>query len=175
MRAVVQRVLSASVRRGSPEHSHEPANTIQAGLLVLLGIHRDDQSADLEWMVKKILSLRLFDGEDGTTRWKRSVKEMGMEILCISQFTLYGKAVKGSKPDFHDSMAGPESLPMYEEFLSRLGALYLPEKIQRGFFGEAMEIDAKMNGPVTITLDSPPLKGNTPKKPAVPASGDADE
>ena len=155
MRAVVQRVLSASVRRKSAEAS-DPGNSIREGILVLLGIHRDDQTSDLEWMVNKILSLRIFDGEDGA-RWKRSVKDMNLEILCISQFTLYGK-LKGSKPDFHGSMAGPESLPMYEEFLTRLGALYSPEKIQRGFFGEFMLIDSTMSGPVTITLDSPEKK-----------------
>jgi D-aminoacyl-tRNA deacylase len=151
MRAVVQRVLKASVQRKAGETS---SNSIQEGLLVFLGIHRNDQQADLEWMVKKLLNLRLFDDEEGT-RWKRSVKEAGLEILCISQFTLYAKSHKGSKPDFHGSMAGPDSLPMYEDLLSRLGVLYLPEKIQKGFFGEGMLISSEMNGPVTITLDSP--------------------
>lgn len=171
MRAVIQRVLAASVQRApsstppspavltEPESldPHFPTNSINEGLLVLLGIHRDDTDVDLEWMVKKLLNLQVFnDAQDA--RWKLAVRELNMEILCISQFTLYGNTAKGKKPDFHSSMAGPESQPMYERFLQRLGEEYDINRIQKGFFGERMLIDSRMDGPVTIILDSPVKK-----------------
>ena len=151
MRAVIQRVVRASVRRKADQ---EEINSIQNGLLIFIGIHRDDKVYDdVDWMVKKILNLKLFDDEAGG-RWKCSVKEMNYEILCISQFTL-NCTLKGTKPDFHHSMLGPESQPVYELLLQRLGVFYNHSKIQRGFFGVSMLIDSEMDGPVTITIDSP--------------------
>ncbi|OQV22874.1 putative D-tyrosyl-tRNA(Tyr) deacylase 1 [Hypsibius exemplaris] len=175
MRAVVQRVFHASIRPRAADSVEEP-RSISAGLLIFLGIHRTDQSADLEWMVKKILGLRLFDAEDGS-EWKLTVKEAGAEILCISQYTLLAITSKGSKPDFHECMPGAESEPMYEKVLTQLGKLYAPDKIQKGFFGVTTRISCEMNGPVTITLDSP-KKNPAPvtTKVAVvekPATGDA--
>ncbi|XP_055330731.1 D-aminoacyl-tRNA deacylase-like [Paramacrobiotus metropolitanus] len=174
MRATVQRVLHASVRRAAPSGASTPVeqgdgenvqgptiNSIGPGLLVLLGIHRDDKDADLEWMVKKLLTLKVFN-DDNNARWKLSVMDLGLEILCISQFTLYGRTNKGPKPDFHLSMLGPESQPFYERFLQRMGEMYDAGKIQKGFFGERMIIDSQMDGPVTIVLDSP-QKDSLPK------------
>ncbi|GAV08905.1 hypothetical protein RvY_18529 [Ramazzottius varieornatus] len=152
MRAVIQRVVRASVRK---KDAQEEVSSIQHGLLIFIGVHRDDKvPVDVDWMVKKILNLRLYDDKAGG-RWKHSVKEMNYEILCISQFTLYANTMKGSKPDFHHSMLGPESFPVYELLIERLGASYDASKIQRGFFGEHMLIDSEMDGPVTITIDSP--------------------
>ncbi|ORX96130.1 D-tyrosyl-tRNA deacylase [Basidiobolus meristosporus CBS 931.73] len=148
MRAVLQRVLNASVSVDGKQVS-----SINNGICVLIGIAVTDTQKDLEHMVKKILNVRVFNDENDRP-WTKSVKDLDLEILCVSQFTLYGKTTKGSKPDFHDSMKSDTSRAFYEEFLKKLGAAYNPSKIQDGVFGAHMVVSIANDGPVTLELDS---------------------
>ncbi|KAG8883505.1 D-tyrosyl-tRNA(Tyr) deacylase [Tulasnella sp. 331] len=148
MRAIIQRVSSAAVTV-----DNDIVGKISKGLLVLIGIGVDDTPADMEAIAKKILAVRVFDDENGTM-WKHGVKDIGGEVLCVSQFTLMAKTTKGSKPDFHGAMGSESSRSMYSNLLSRLGELYDPSKIQDGRFGAMMSVSIMNEGPVTIPIDS---------------------
>lgn len=102
--------------------------------------------------VRKILNTRLFDN-DGK-RWQKSVTDEKLEILCISQFTLYHR-LKGNKPDFHLAMGGDKAQNLYEKLLKQLGDSYDPNKIRDGKFGAMMEVTIVNSGPVTIEIESP--------------------
>lgn len=105
------------------------------------------------------MTLKVFnDGPD--KRWQKSVKEAGLELLIISQFTLC-HTFKGTKPDFHLSMGADQSKPFFEEFIERLKKEYAADKVQTGKFGAHMHIDLKLDGPVTLVIDSP---AKQPKK-----------
>ncbi|KAF8934476.1 D-tyrosyl-tRNA deacylase 1-like protein [Dissophora ornata] len=170
MRAVLQRVLQASV-----EVNGQQISKIKQGLCVLVGLSVDDTSADIDFMVRKLLSVRVFDSshnaqssasEDGGPQdsssdasappkmWAKSVVDIGGEILCVSQFTLYGQVLKGSKPDFHLSMKSETSKQMYHDFLDRLKRAYHPDRIKDGEFGAMMLVNIANDGPVTLELDS---------------------
>ncbi|KAL1944783.1 hypothetical protein VTO73DRAFT_3213 [Trametes versicolor] len=148
MRAIVQRVSSASVTVDS-----EVISTIGRGLMVLVGIGRDDTATDLESLTKQILSLKVFSDESSGAMWKKNVKDIDGEVLCVSQFTLLASTPKG-KPDFHRAMASGPSRDLYGSFLKRMGELYGPEKIKDGQFGAMMDVRLTNEGPVTFTLDS---------------------
>ncbi|KAJ2888224.1 D-tyrosyl-tRNA(Tyr) deacylase [Coemansia asiatica] len=148
MRAVLQKVLQARVTVGD-----RIVGDIGQGVCVLVGISHEDTKEDLEYMAKKILSIRVFDDENGSM-WKKSVKDLNLQVLCVSQFTLYGKTTKGSKPDFHEAMKSSESKQVFDDFVNRLGQLYDPEKIQTGEFGAMMRVSLVNDGPVTLELDS---------------------
>lgn len=148
MRAVIQRVLKASVKVGD-----NLVGSIEKGLCVLVGISHDDTDTDLEYIVRKILNIRLFSDDKDETRWNKSVMDKDLEVLCISQFTLYS-TLKGNKPQFHLAMKSDTSRDVYMKVLSELGRLYKEDKIQRGQFGEKMEVNIVNDGPVTIILDS---------------------
>ncbi|KAI0256583.1 D-tyrosyl-tRNA deacylase [Lactifluus subvellereus] len=148
MRAVVQRVLSASVTVDS-----ETVSQISRGLMVLVGIGVDDNASDIEILTKKILSLKIFSNSSGNM-WKASVKDVQGEILCVSQFTLMANTSKGNKPDFHRAMSADQSRPLYASFLQYMGTQYSPEKIKDGRFGAMMNVSLTNEGPVTFTLDS---------------------
>ncbi|GAB5587299.1 D-tyrosyl-tRNA(Tyr) deacylase [Umbelopsis nana] len=155
MRAVLQRVARASVSVDG-----QVVSAIGKGICVLVGIGVDDNESDIDYMVRKLLSLRVFD--EGGVMWKKSVQDMDYELLCVSQFTLFAKTTKGSKPDFHSSMKTSEANEMYQKFLLKLGQAYSPEKIKGfeleklkdGVFGAMMMVDILNEGPVTIELDS---------------------
>ncbi|CAO3683418.1 unnamed protein product [Umbelopsis vinacea] len=147
MRAVLQRVARASVSVDG-----QVVSAVGKGICVLVGIGVDDNESDIDYMVRKLLSLRVFD--EGGVMWKRSVQDMDYELLCVSQFTLFAKTTKGSKPDFHSSMKTAEANEMYTKFLVKLGKAYKPEKIKDGVFGAMMQVDIVNEGPVTIELDS---------------------
>ncbi|KAF9174335.1 D-tyrosyl-tRNA(Tyr) deacylase [Mortierella sp. AD011] len=158
MRAVLQRVLQASV-----EVNGQQISKIKQGLCVLVGLSVDDTTADLDFMVRKLLSVRVFDSNQGVLEggssdppkmWSKSVVDIGGEILCVSQFTLYGQVIKGSKPDFHLSMKSDTSRQMYHEFLDRLRKAYKPDLIKDGEFGAMMLVNIANDGPVTLELDS---------------------
>ncbi|KAF8607836.1 D-tyrosyl-tRNA deacylase [Ceratobasidium sp. AG-I] len=149
MRAVIQRVSSASVTVNS-----EVVSSISAGLMCLIGIGDDDTSKDSEYIANKILSLKVFDDPSTGAMWKRSVKDIEGEILCVSQFTLMAKTIKGAKPDFHKAMAGEVSRPMYAEFLDILGRAYSHTRVRDGQFGAMMSVSLTNEGPVTLTIDS---------------------
>ena len=139
MRALVQRVSRAAVRVGGAEVA-----AIGPGLLVLLGVTHADDEAICDRLADKVAALRIFEDADG-----RMNEALGArEVLCVSQFTLYGDARKGNRPGFV-AAAGPELAdPLYERFCSRLGA-------RRGVFGAHMEVELVNDGPVTLWLDYP--------------------
>ncbi|KAH9287415.1 D-tyrosyl-tRNA(Tyr) deacylase [Echinococcus granulosus] len=164
MRVVIQRVKSASVHVDG-----QLISEIGRGLMVLVGISRDDGEKDVAYMARKIVNLRLFEDEEKHRRWDRSVKDIGGEILCVSQFTLYS-LLKGNKLDFHLAMSPDPSMALYESFLSKVRSEYkAPDKVKDGVFGAMMDVSLVNDGPVTITLDSrtpdppprSPLKAST--------------
>ncbi|KAL5490004.1 DTD1 [Sanghuangporus weigelae] len=150
MRAVIQRVASASVTV-----DNDVISKISRGLMVLVGIGVDDTEADMQQTANKIISLHVFNDTDNpSVMWKKTVKDINGEILCVSQFTLMANTTKGNKPDFHRAMGGDQSRQLYGSLLERLGTLYSPDKIKDGKFGAMMEVSLTNEGPVTFTIDS---------------------
>nr|CAD7198257.1 unnamed protein product [Timema douglasi]CAD7404749.1 unnamed protein product [Timema poppensis] len=147
MKAIIQRVVQASV-----SVEDELINSIGKGLCVLIGISRDDTKKDMEYIARKLLNLRLFENEEGK-KWDVSVKDKRLEILCISQFTLYS-VLKGNKPDFHNAMSGDTSEQFYNEFLALLRSQYQPDLVKDGKFGAYMQVLIQNDGPVTVELES---------------------
>uniref|UniRef100_S4RP72 D-aminoacyl-tRNA deacylase n=1 Tax=Petromyzon marinus TaxID=7757 RepID=S4RP72_PETMA len=132
----------------------EQVSSIGRGLCVLLGISRDDTEREIDFMVRKILGLRVFEGAEGRP-WSSSVAEARGEVLCVSQFTLQA-VLKGNKPDFHLAMAGERAEPFYRLFLERLRSAYRPELVKGGWeFGALMRVHIENDGPVTIQIESP--------------------
>ena len=145
MRAVVQRVSRAQVTVNG-----EIVGKIGLGLLVLLGVGRDDGEADATYLAEKIAGLRVF--EDAQGKMNRSVQEVGGSVLAVSQFTLYGDVRRGKRPSF-DAAAPPEKArQLYEFFVEQIRAAGLP--CETGRFQEMMKVDLVNEGPVTILLDS---------------------
>ena len=145
MRAVVQRVCSASVT----VHGRT-VGSIQRGLLVLVGIGRDDSDKDVTYVVDKILQLRLFADGDGTMNL--SVKDVGGSVLVVSQFTLYGDCRRGRRPSYINA-SDPETARLrYEAVVAGLRRDGLP--VETGEFQAMMEVDSINDGPVTLLLDS---------------------
>ncbi|KAI2806003.1 D-tyrosyl-tRNA(Tyr) deacylase [Blomia tropicalis] len=149
MKALIQRVKSASVIVDGNVISQ-----IGQGLCVLIGISRDDTEKDSEWICNKILKLCLFDNPENGKRWSANVQTNQLEILCVSQFTLY-TTLKGNKPDFHHAMEQSKSSEFYKRFLDRMRQQYQDDKIQDGQFGAMMEVNIVNDGPVTIQIESP--------------------
>ena len=146
MRAVVQRVTSARVRVGD-----RVVGAIDRGLLVLVGVARDDGPADIAYVTAKIRDIRIFDGEDGKPN-DRSVLDIGGSVLLVSQFTLYGDIRKGRRPSF-DAAAPPEhARRVYEELVRELAAASLA--VATGEFRASMDVELVNEGPVTILVDS---------------------
>ena len=146
MRAVVQRVSTARVRVGD-----RVTGEIGRGLLVLLGVGRDDGAGDVSYVAGKIRDIRVFEGENGKLM-DRSVLEIGGSVLVVSQFTLYGDIRKGRRPSF-DAAAPPEvARALYEDLVRELRAAPLP--VATGEFQATMEVELVNDGPVTILIDS---------------------
>lgn len=147
MRAVVQRVLSASVTVAG-----EVVGEIDGpGLVVLLGVTHEDGDTEVAWMARKIWDLRIM-------REERSAAELGAPVLVVSQFTLYGDARKGRRPTWNAAAPGPVSEPVYEAVcaeLERLGTT-----VARGSFGADMQVALVNDGPVTLILESAPPPGS---------------
>ncbi|WWC61163.1 D-tyrosyl-tRNA(Tyr) deacylase [Kwoniella dejecticola CBS 10117] len=148
MRAVIQRVINASVVVDG-----QTISSIGKGLLVLVGIDRYDEPSDASQIIKKILTARLFDDDTGSM-WKKSVKDIDGEVLCVSQFTLLAKFKASTKPDFHESMSTIPGKAFYTTFMDDLKKAYHPNKIKDGQFGAMMQVSLTNDGPVTILLDS---------------------
>jgi D-tyrosyl-tRNA(Tyr) deacylase len=145
MRAVAQRVASVRLAADGVPHSE-----IGAGLLVYLGVGRDDAALDAEWMADKIAGLRVFKDDDG--RMNLSVLDLGLEVMIVSQFTLYGDARKGKRPSY-DNAAPPErARELYELVASLVRARGISTAM--GKFQASMLIESAVDGPVTILLDS---------------------
>ena len=146
MRAVIQRLLSGSV-----EVKGNITGSIGKGLLVFACWEDTDTNDDLEWLSKKITSLRIFNDESGVMNL--SVKEIGGEILLVSQFTLYASTKKGNRPSYIRAAKPEVSIPLYEKFAQLLES-ELTRPIQTGIFGAEMKVSLVNSGPVTIIIDS---------------------
>lgn len=146
MRVVVQRVSSASVTIGGTVKS-----AIGQGLLVLLGVGPADEQADLDYLVKKVAGLRIFDDENGVMN--RSVVETGGEVLVVSQFTLMASTKKGNRPSYIGAAGHELAVPMYEAFCAALSAA-IGRSVGTGEFGAEMAVALVNDGPVTICMDS---------------------
>ena len=146
MRILVQRVRHAAVEIGGEEVSR-----IGQGLLVLVGIEAADGEEDIEWLVKKLLGLRIFDDEQGVMNL--DVRQVGGEVLVVSQFTLHASTKKGNRPSYIRSSPEAVSRPMYERFVARIEA-ELGQKVPTGEFGADMQVSLVNDGPVTIWIDS---------------------
>jgi D-aminoacyl-tRNA deacylase len=141
VRALVQRVASASVTVGD-----DLVSEIGPGLLVLLGVKNGDTDADADKVARKLLALRVFEDDDG--KMNRSVADVEGEILCVSQFTLYGDTRKGNRPSFVAAAVAEHAEPLYELFCERTGSV-------RGEFGAHMLVELVNDGPVTLLLETP--------------------
>jgi D-tyrosyl-tRNA(Tyr) deacylase len=145
MRAVVQRV-----RRASVEVEGQVVGEIGGGLLVLLGIARDDARQDAEYLVEKITGLRIFEDAEG--RMNLSLAETGGSLLVVSQFTLYGDVRRGKRPSWSDAAPPDVAEPLYELFV-RLAQASI-KRVETGSFRKMMQVELVNDGPVTILLDS---------------------
>jgi D-tyrosyl-tRNA(Tyr) deacylase len=140
VRALVQRVAEASVSVDGDEVAR-----IGAGLLVLLGVRRGDGVEEADRIARKVRALRVFDDADG--RMNLSLEDVEGEVLCVSQFTLYGDARKGNRPSFVDAAAPEHAEPLYERVREALDA-------QGGVFGARMSVSLVNDGPVTLLVES---------------------
>jgi D-tyrosyl-tRNA(Tyr) deacylase len=145
MRAVVQRVSRARITVNG-----ETTGEIGLGLLVLLGVGRDDTEADATYLAEKVAGLRIF--EDDQDKMNRSMQDVGGSVLAVSQFTLYGDVRRGKRPSFDAAAAPEKARQLYELFVERIRAAGL--KCETGRFQEMMKVELVNEGPVTILLDS---------------------
>ncbi|MCB0478977.1 MAG: D-tyrosyl-tRNA(Tyr) deacylase [Crocinitomicaceae bacterium] len=146
MRVVIQRVSSSKVSIDS-----KIVGSIGQGLNLLLGIEEADESSDIEWLVQKIVNLRIFSDAEG--KMNLSIKDIDGEILLISQFTLHASYKKGNRPSFIKSARPDQAIPLYESFKKQL-AIELGKEVASGEFGADMKVDIQNDGPVTIVMDS---------------------
>jgi len=145
MRVVLQRVAHASVTV-----EEKVIGKIQRGFLLLVGVTHDDAMEDMEYLVRKIVQMRIFEDEEG--KLNRSIQDIGGEILSVSQFTLYANTKKGNRPSFSKAAPGDVALKMFEQFNGLLRDTGIP--VETGQFGADMKVELLNDGPVTILLDS---------------------
>ena len=145
MRIVLQRVSHASVTV-----EEKVIGKIQRGFLLLVGVTHDDAMEDMEYLVRKIVQMRIFEDEEG--KLNRSIQDIGGEILSVSQFTLYADTKKGNRPSFSKAAPGDVAIDMFEQFNSLLRDTGIP--VETGQFGADMKVELLNDGPVTILLDS---------------------
>lgn len=144
MKVVVQRVLNSNVKVND-----EIVGSIDKGLMLLVGFTNGDNIDTINYMVNKILNLRIFDDENGVMNL--SVKDVNGEILSISQFTLYGDAKKGNRPSYINALKGEEATKLYDIFNETLKTSNL--KVETGIFGEDMKVSLINDGPITIIIE----------------------
>ena len=146
MRAVIQRVSHASVTiEGTVK------GQIQQGFLILLGVCDEDTQEDVDWLVKKVAGLRVFDDENHVMN--RSIQDIGGEALVVSQFTLYASYKKGNRPSWFRAGSHEHSIPLYEAFCQQLGG-QLGKPVATGEFGADMKVELLNDGPVTSCMDT---------------------
>src|SRR6476661_10850272 len=145
MRAVVQRVSRCTVNVGS-----NVVGEIGAGVLVLLGVSKTDNEAAADYLVEKIMGLRIFEDAEG--KMNRSVLDSGGAVLVVSQFTLYGDVRRGRRPSFDDAARPEQARELYEHFVEKVRAAKL--RCETGRFQAMMKVELVNDGPVTILLDS---------------------
>lgn len=146
MKVVIQRVIQASVTIDG-----KITAAINAGLLVLVGIVDADNIEDIQWLSSKIVNLRIFDDENHVPNI--SVKEMGGDILLVSQFTLHASTKKGNRPSYIKASKPPVAIPLYEQMIAQLEN-DLGKRIYTGVFGADMKISLLNDGPVTFVIDT---------------------
>jgi D-tyrosyl-tRNA(Tyr) deacylase len=146
MRAVIQRVSRASVTI-----SKKIKSEIGIGLLVLIGLEDSDNDTDIEWLCSKIVQLRIFN--DSSDVMNLSVRDVGGDILAISQFTLHAKTRKGNRPSYIRAAHSDIAIPLYNKFVSRLSQL-IGKEVGTGEFGAMMQVELVNDGPVTIIIDT---------------------
>ena len=144
MKVVIQRCNNASVR------INKDFRKINRGLVVFLGITNSDTEKEIDYLIKKIINLRIF--EDNNNKMNYSIKDIEGEILLVSQFTLYANTKDGNRPSFTDSMKYDEALDLYNKFVDKLKETNIPFKT--GEFGEDMKVSLENDGPVTIIIDT---------------------
>jgi len=145
MKAVIQRVSEASVKVDD-----QKVGAIGKGLMLLIGIDENDEKSDADWLVQKILNLRIFGDEDG--KLNLSVQDIQGEILCISQFTLIADYKKGNRPSFIKAAKPDKAIPLFDYFKEEISKSGL--KTESGIFGADMKVSLTNDGPVTIVMDS---------------------
>ena len=146
MRAVIQRVLKASVTIENQLHSE-----ITTGLLVFLGVENEDNEEDVKWLSGKITQMRIFNDENGLMNL--SLNDIKGDILLVSQFTLHASTIKGNSPSFIQAAKPVIAIPLYEKMIAQL-EVDLGKPIYTGVFGADMQIELLNDGPITITIDS---------------------
>ena len=146
MRIVIQRVSRASVTIEGTMKS-----AIEKGYLILIGVCEEDTEEDVEWLVRKVIGLRVFDDENGVMN--RSIMDVDGNILVISQFTLFASYKKGNRPSWLRAARHEISVPLYESFCTKLSAA-LGKKVGTGEFGADMKVELLNDGPVTICMDT---------------------
>lgn len=158
MRAVIQRVRHANVTivdnnefAANKEGKKEDKRSIGQGFLVLLGVCDEDSMEDVEWLVKKIAGLRVFDDEDGVMNV--NIQDIGGEVLVVSQFTLYASYKKGNRPSWFRAGSHEHSIPLYETFCCQLTKA-VGKPVKTGEFGANMQVELLNDGPVTICMDT---------------------
>lgn len=143
MKIVVQRVISSSV-----EVEGKVVGRCGKGLMILVSFTQGDSEKEIDYMVKKVLNLRIFDDENGIMN--KSILDVGGSILSISQFTLYGDATKGNRPSYVKALNGEEAIKLYDSFNTKLGKEI---KVETGIFGSEMKVSLINDGPITIILE----------------------
>ena len=145
MRCLVQRSLNSSV-----EVDNKIIGKIDSGLVILVGFTDTDEIKDIDYMVNKVLNLRIFDDENGVMN--KSLLDINGELLVISQFTLYADASKGRRPSYVKALSSEKAIPLYELFISKLKENNV--KVETGEFGAEMKVNITNDGPVTIWIES---------------------
>jgi len=161
MRIVVQRVKSASV--SNVEEGEKVVSSIGPGLLALVGLHENDTSTDLQTCCRKLLACKLWPNENGGM-WRHSVKQKDMEVLLVSQFTLYGTLSKKNQPDYKLAMKSQQAQTMWGDFVETVRQSYEPERVKDGVFGAMMDVQLVNDGPVTIIIESDPQPATDGKR-----------
>jgi D-tyrosyl-tRNA(Tyr) deacylase len=146
MKVIIQRVSSASVTI-----DNKIVADIQKGLLVLVGVEDADTQEDIDWLVGKIVNIRIFD--DANHVMNLSVKDINGDIIVVSQFTLHASTKKGNRPSYLKASKPEVAIPLYENFVKRLEVEFA-KKVQTGIFGADMKVSLLNDGPVTIIIDS---------------------
>ncbi len=146
MRLVIQRVSRASVTV-----EDKITGAINQGLLVLLGIEQADSEEDIDWLVQKLIQMRIFSDEEG--KMNCSLQDIDGGLLVVSQFTLHASTKKGNRPSFIAAARPEQAIPLYELFIQK-AAVQLGKKVEAGIFGADMKVELVNDGPVTITIDS---------------------
>ncbi len=144
MKVIVQRSLESSV-----SVNNRVVGSIDKGLVILVGFANNDTSSDIDYIIKKVINLRIFDDECGIMN--KSILDVGGNILSISQFTLYADTKKGNRPSYINAMNGQNAIKLYDEFNEKLSKYV---HVEKGIFGEDMKVSITNDGPITIIIES---------------------